>query len=403
MGIMLTRTLRPATAKMLVSVVAGNAALARRLKAVLEATSSFHVEVSSGSIAAIDPAKTHLGQSALHVIEVSPDEPAQLAALERHMASLPTATPVIVISDGLAEYGARSFLKLKIADWLPSSCSDQELIVACEQALRPQKAGGAATQAQCIAFMSAVGGAGATTLGLAATTVLAGTRRDALRSCCEVDLDFQHSTLAEYLDLEPALQLDEINGRPERLDRHLLEVMLTRHSTQLVVLSAPPSLSTQQSVDPEVLGRLLELAASDFSHLVLDLPTHWQPWCDSIVRGLDALFIVTETTVTGVRQARRLAEMLQARCDLDMKGMVIANKARRFGGSLGRRQASDALGPLLAGFVSDATSVVRQAQDKGVMLSAVSSRNRVVRDLATILAPLPHRDATHGNARNSKS
>jgi pilus assembly protein CpaE len=45
-------------------------------------------------------------------------------------------------------------------------------------------------------------------------------------SICLVDLDFQHGACADYLDLEPRLVLSEIEPRPERLDRQLLEVML---------------------------------------------------------------------------------------------------------------------------------------------------------------------------------
>jgi hypothetical protein len=44
---------------------------------------------------------------------------------------------------------------------------------------------------------------------------------------------------ADYLDLEPRLNLGEIEPRPERLDRQLLEVMLSHHPSGLAVVAAP--------------------------------------------------------------------------------------------------------------------------------------------------------------------
>lgn len=371
--------------QLLVSVASGDVAQGRRIKAALEATGRFSAELAGAPTAAGDNSKLRSGLAALHIVEVAPENPGEIAALERYRQTVPASVPVIAISTGLAEAGARQFLKLKITDWLPSSCSEQELVLACEQALRPQKKSGEAAQARCVAFMSAMGGAGASTLALAAAGVLAGRDRTAQQSCCVVDLDFQHGALAEHIDIAPALHLDEIGGRPERLDRHLLEIMLTRHASGLAVLVAPPSLDGSARVKQEVIGRLLDLAAADFSNLVLDLPSHWQHWSDDVVRGLDAFLIVTEMTVTGMRQARRLAEMVHARCGIDVTGSVIANKSRRFGGSLSRRQAKEALGPMLGGFVADCAPLVRRAQDSGVMLASLKRRNRVSRDIEAIL------------------
>jgi pilus assembly protein CpaE len=367
----------------LVSVISGEEAFARRSKAALEASGRYRSEVAAlptGEAQGLQPSTP----ANLHIVELSTGDRTELAALERHMAAH-SATPVIVVSKGLAENGARQFLKLGVADWLPCNCSDEELLNACDQALRSKYTNGPAVQARCIAFMSAVGGAGATTLSLAAVLALASKSRDRLRRMCAVDLDVQRGTLAEYANLLPALQLDEIASIPERLDRHLLGIMLTRHASGLAVLSAPASLTGAHGVNPEVIGRLLDLAAADFEELILDLPSCWQPWCEDIVGGLDAFYIVTEMTVTGLRQARRLAEMLQERGSFDTSRSVIVNKSRRFGGNVTRNQARAALGPLLAGFVSNGGDAVRRAQDRGAMLAALGSRARIVRDLAALL------------------
>ena len=55
-------------------------------------------------------------------------------------------------------------------------------------------------------------------------------------STCLVDLDFQHGLGAVDLDLDLVFNLAEIEPRPDRLDRQLLEVML------VAVPPASPSL-----------------------------------------------------------------------------------------------------------------------------------------------------------------
>ena len=64
------------------------------------------------------------------------------------------------------------------------------------------------------------------------------------------------------------------------------------------------------------------------------------------MRGADAVYIVTEMTVIGLRQARRLAGMLKSGFDMEINASVIVNKRPWMGGGVSRQQASEALGPL---------------------------------------------------------
>ena len=369
---------------LLVAVYSGDAALATRIKSAIEAGGRYHGDVVSSGLSRMHQSKRLGVHAALHVVDAEATDPDQLGALSRHMEARPGGLPVIVVSR--TETGARQFLKLGISDWLPADCSDEELLAACDQAVRPRNGGNGAAQARCIAFMSAVGGAGATTLALAAMLGLANKSGEALSRSCMIDLDFQHSILAEYANVVPALQLNELSASIDRLDRHLLEIMLTRHSSGLAILSAPPSLLGACSVKAETIGRILDVAASDFGQLVLDLPTCWQPWCEDIVRGLDAFFIVTQTSVTGLRQARRLAEMVHSLCGVDMTGTVIANRSRRLGANVSRRQVREALGPLLAGFIPDVGNEVTRSQNQGATIAALKPRSAITRGISDLIA-----------------
>ena len=97
---------------------------------------------------------------------------------------------------------------------------------------------------------------------------------------CLVDLDFQHGSCCDYLDLEPRLDLDEIEPRPDRLDRQLLEVMISEHPSGLKVIAAPSRPAEMRTFDFEVVTRLLDLVAAHFDNVVIDVPRTWFNWTD---------------------------------------------------------------------------------------------------------------------------
>src|SRR6185295_20020338 len=86
-------------------------------------------------------------------------------------------------------------------------------------------------------------------------------------STCLVDLDFQHGACADYLDIEPRLDLKEIEPRPERLDQQLLEIMLAQHPSGLAVVAAPNRPAEMRTFDPDMVTRLLDLVSAHFDYV----------------------------------------------------------------------------------------------------------------------------------------
>lgn len=368
----------------LVKVVTHDAMLARRLTGVLGQTGAFHVDVVGKRISELAAAPDRLGMASLLVIHIGADTARDLECVEQIRRAQPHPPATIVLADTLAQDTARLLLKLQVSDCLTTASADQEIISACNQAVR---AGGpAADYGCCTTFISALGGAGATTLGLAAASVLARRDRHHLADCCVVDLDFQAGAVADYLDLKPNLELSEIAEAPERLDPQLLEVMLSRHPTELAVLTTPFALGQGRDIQPELVGRLLDLASSRFKHVIIDLPRSALPLYENVARGTDALFIVTELTVVGLRQAMRLADALEHCIHIDTGASVIVNKVRWLGGKVSKRHARRALGDRLAGFVGNAPDLVQDAQNRGLLLSQAKRRNRIEADLTHILS-----------------
>jgi pilus assembly protein CpaE len=365
-------------------IVTPDAALGRRLKSALDVTGRYRAELLTMRLRDLPGRPGVLDRAHLLILDIDQAEPSELTILEAIFRALEARPAIVVLARELDEATTRQLLKLRIADWLPTSCSDRELVLACEQALLPG-AGGEVRHGRSTTFMPAVGGAGATTLSLAATTVLAGSSRT-LSGCCVVDLDFQSGTVAEYIDVAPALQLGDVHARPDRLDGQMLEVMLSHHASGIAVLAAPPVLGGFEAVSIDVMGRLLDLVSLKFAHLVIDLPRLWMPWTESVLRGSDAVYIVTEMTVAGLRKARQLVESLEQREIVAVtKHSIIVNKVPWLGGGLSKADAREALGDRLAGFVSADARLVREAQNRGLLISQVRRNSRIEKELRTLL------------------
>jgi pilus assembly protein CpaE len=384
---MLSTVSRTTQAKLEARVVTPDASLGRRLKAAIDVTGRYQAELLIMRLRDLPGTPRLFERAHLLILDIDQAEPSELAMLEEVFRALEVRPAVVVLARELGEAATRQLLKLRIADWLPTSCTDRELVLACEQALLPG-AGGEVRHGRSTTFMPAVGGAGATTLSVAAAAVLAGGSRT-LSGCCVVDLDFQSGTVAEYVDVAPALQLGDIHASPDRLDGQMLEVMLSRHASGLAVLAAPPVLGGFEAgfdaVSVDAVGRLLDLASLKFSNLIIDLPRHWMPWSESVLRGSDAVFLVTEMTVVGLRKARQLLDLLEQRDIAATKLSVIVNKVPWLGGGLRKADAREALGERLAGFVSADARLVREAQNRGLLLSQVRRNNRIEKELRALL------------------
>jgi pilus assembly protein CpaE len=211
--------------------------------------------------------------------------------------------------------------------------------------------------------------------------------RRAKPKTCLVDLNFQHGAVADYLDLEPRLNLAEIEPRPDRLDRQLLEVMLSYHASGLAVVAAPNRPAEMRLFDPDVVTRLLDLVSTNFDYVVFDMPRTWFSWTDSVLLGSNKLFIVSETTVPALRHAKQLVAAIKERLGEGPKPKVIVNRfeQRLFSAGLRKADLEQTLGDAFAGTIPNDYALVREAIDRGLPLDEVKAGNSVTAQLKKLI------------------
>jgi pilus assembly protein CpaE len=308
-----------------------------------------------------------------------------LVALQELMTRLQGRAPVVVVTQAFDEAVARWLIQIRVADFMLKPVDPVELARSCVKAMQAETLTHTPKEAQVLGFLPAAGGVGVTTLAIqTALTVLAGNSK---ASACLVDLDFQTGSCAFHLDVEPRLDLDAIGPDPARLDGQLMDVMLSPHPSGMMVLASPNRPAESRQPDPAVVMKLLDVASTRFDFVVIDMPRTWFAWSDAVLTGCNKVFVVTETTVPGLKLASNLANALTAKLGEDVKPRVIVNRfeQKMFGSGLKRTDLEAALKENFAGTVSNNYRLVREAIDRGVPIDAVEKGSNVAMDLRKVV------------------
>lgn len=331
-----------------------------------------------------------LADATILIVDVGSGDEAELEAFELLMQHVGARTLVVAVTQSMDGALARRLIQMRVADLLVKPVPPVELIRTCARlAKTPTPA--ATRDARIYAFLPTVGGAGVTTLAVQTAILLLNSGTRIKPATCLVDLNFQHGACADYLDIEPRLDLGEIERRPERLDRQLLEVMLSYHASGLAVIAAPSQPAEMRSFEPEVVTRLLDLVSAHFDYVVFDMPRTWFSWTDAVLLGSNQLFIVSESTVPSLRQARLLMTAIRDRHGVDADPKVIINRfeKRMFSPGLRRSDIERAIGGSVAGYVPNSYGLVREAIDRGMPLDQVKPGNKVTAQLKRIILSPP--------------
>ncbi len=321
------------------------------------------------------------------IIDLDASQLEQIEALQRVIRRLDGRTPIIVITQEFDASAVRILVQLRVADFMTKPVTTADLVRSCVRALQGDSRE-ENSESEISTFMPAAGGVGTTTLTLQTAFQLHNsTARGG--STCVVDLNFQQGSCAEYLDLEPRFDIAEIENNPERLDRQLLDVMLSKHASGLCVLAAPTVPTEMRSFDTDVVVRMLDLVSAYFDNVVIDMPRTWFPWTETVLLGSNNLYIVAEMTVPCLRHTQRLIQAVYETVGKEVKPKVIVNRfeQRMFESGIKQADVEEILGDHFAGGISNNYRLVREAVDRGVPLQEIDADANVINDVKKIILP----------------
>jgi pilus assembly protein CpaE len=332
-------------------------------------------------------ADASLPGSDLIIVEIDTKSAEDVERLRTLVEELSPGTAVVATAAEATLDDVRKLMRLGLVDVLPQPVRRDDVLAALEHASRVRKTARQpqAARGRLVSVLKGGGGVGATTIAVQTGCCLAQTLQKQGQQACLLDLDVQGGTVALYLDLSDRIGLADLVDSPDRLDGDLLRGAMAHHASGLFVAAAPPEVMPLDTFTTDFVRRLLSVARQEFGVVLLDLPPVWSLWSFEALRQSDEILLVTQTTVPGVRQARRQLDTLKSEGLDDHPIRVVLNRfEKRWGDTLGIKEVEKALGRKIDFTVANDYRTVSEALDQGLSLADVRKRSKAFKSMTKI-------------------
>jgi pilus assembly protein CpaE len=313
-------------------------------------------------------------------------------AVLKQLMTLETPPSTVIITSNASLGSAVEAMRLGAFDYLVKPITPERLASTVRDAIAFGSSSGRTKAdikpaAKCLSFIGARGGVGATSIAVHAALLAARKGKRQATETCIVDLDLHNGVCAEYLDLRPSWDLDEIIADPSRLDSRMVDLMTSVHKQGVAVISARRKFGETFDFPPTIVTRTMDIASQKYRTMIIDLPRHEESWSEGVIMGSTEIYVVTDHSVAGLKAARRMMNDLTGRYGTGLKMKVIINKYAKalFGNAIPAATVKDLLGDRVAGYVSADDRLVREANDRGMPVTDLKQKNAFISDIAKIL------------------
>lgn len=334
-----------------------------------------------------------LGDARIVLVEVDPASPLSIRRLGT-AAQLPLHPFVVAAVRDPTLAQVRQLLREGVRDVIGLPLLAEEIEALLTQARHELDASriAAGTSGKLVSVVKSVGGVGATAIATQLACLFAEREAASGRTACLIDLDLQFGNAAMYLGENPKLTVQDVLEAGARVDGAFLRSVTALHDSGLSIVAAPSDMMPLESVDTDQICEFVEIASREYGTIFLDLPGNWTNWSLSLATRSDLVLLVTELSVPSLRQARRQLGLLRQQGSSDLDVRVVLNRYEKgLFKALKAEDATQVLGRSVDFTIANDFPLVSAAIDQGVRLSEIKSRNRVSRDLATLVAGVSER------------
>jgi pilus assembly protein CpaE len=316
-----------------------------------------------------------------------------LAAGIQALALCASPPPVLMVGTHLPTAVVRNLLRIERSDVLDAPFSHDN-IAAAIAGLMALKASSAAVApsgevARCWAVTGAVGGSGATTIAIEiATQLCARSGKD--KSVCLIDLNLADGSAAAYLGSSPAMRLGDLGRAADKLDVAMLQAFVTPVTKQLDLLAATRDPLAFDTIPPEAILRMLEIACDTYSWVVIDMPRHRRAWTVQALSGCDEVLVTSELTVPALLAARSLSDEIERDMGSGKKPRIVLNRlaGRMFGPAPSMAEAERALQRKAEGGISSDWEAAAASVNLGGPIATHRPKSKIVKDVQVLVGRL---------------
>ena len=299
--------------------------------------------------------------------------PADLAAVRRQHPS----TNVMILASALDPALMLEGMRAGVTEFIAEPIGQPEFDAALARVLGQRTP---VTGGPVFAFVGAKGGVGTTTTAVNVATALA---KLAKGPTLLVDLHMAYGDAAVFLGADARFSLLDALENMHRLDAEFLKSLVVKTASGLDLLASADR-PANRPVEVRRLGEVVQLAASQYTYTVLDVPRSDLTVLDSLDQVTNLLIVANQELAT-VRNAGRMAAALRGR----YPGVEVATVINRtdLRAEIGQRDVEKAVGGTIAHqFPSDYRRALA-AMHKGRPL-ALDNHNPLSASLTTLAREL---------------
>jgi len=338
-----------------------------RLTTLLDGPSSQLVLVEDGA----------LGDSTLQQVE---------EAVRRH----PTTTFVLLAQHHTPEFLLRA-MRVGIREVLRVPLAERQLLEVIERVEAKQSGAQPPHACQVLAFLPCKGGNGATFLGANLGWILAERSRVLL-----IDLNLRFGDALSFVhDAEAPSTLADVTRHIARLDAALLASSCVRASPNYAVLAAPHDPSEAMDVTPADIDALITVAVANYDFVILDLDRSLDPVAIRALDRCDRIYPVMQASVTDLRNAQKIKELLRGLGYPPDRVEVILNRHDK-GSEITLEQVRRALGSTPVTTVPNAWVDASTSANRGDPIAKRAASSSLTRALALLARALQPAELPRG-------
>jgi len=181
---------------------------------------------------------------------------------------------------------------------------------------------GAEPIGRTIGFISAKGGAGASTVAHnVAWAISQHVRQDVL--ILDMDLPFGTAGL-NYNQDPPHGIADALNAA--QMDQVMLDRLMSKAASHVNMLTAPVVLDRAFDFEERDFETIIELAQRSTPLVVLDIPHAWTGWIRHTLATVDEIVIVAEPDLANLRNAKNLSDTLKSLRPTEAEPLLVMNR-----------------------------------------------------------------------------
>jgi len=306
------------------------------------------------------------------------------------------STRVIVIGHVNDVMLYRSLIRAGVSEYLVMPSSSATIINAITDLFASE---GAAPIGRSMGFISAKGGAGASTVAHNVAWAIA---RSINQDVLVVDLDLPFGTAGLDFNQDPPQGVADAVYASDKMDAVMLDRLMSKAANHISLLAAPATLDRAYDLSERSFEQVIELSQKTVPVVILDIPHVWTSWVRHTLAAVDEVVIVAEPDLANLRNAKAIADAVKALRPSDSDPLIVVNKT-----GISKRpeippaEFASSIECRLAAQIGFEPALFGTAANNGQMIAEVSATHKVNETFRSLGLELTGRSSAQATSRPS--